>query len=92
MVFETEVDDGFATFSYDAQSRFSGAIVYVFNRDLGEGIITTADGNGGVPATMPFPAAVGDDLIITFETEDQLTGRCITMTQGRSGSQFECSL
>jgi nucleoside-diphosphate-sugar epimerase len=41
------------------------AKVYVFNKDQGQGIITTANINGGVPETAPFPAAIGDEF---FET------------------------
>ena len=92
MVFDADPEDGLVTFSYDAQSGYGGAVVYIFNRDIGEGIITTARGDGSVGPTEPFPAQLGDDLIITFETEEQLASRCITVTDGRSGSQFECTL
>lgn len=92
MVFDPNPEDGVVTFSYDPQSGYGNAIVYIFNRDLGEGLITTARGDGSVGPTEPFPAQIGDDLIITFETEEQLASRCITVSEGRSGSQFECNL
>ncbi len=92
MVFAVEAGNGTATFSYDPQPRFSNAVIYVFNRDRGEGIITTARADGGVGPTKPFAAVVGEDLLITFETDEQILSRCITLTEGRSSSAFECSL
>ena len=92
MVFETNDEDGVARFSYDAQPGYGGAVVYIYNRVQGEGIITTARSDGSVGPTNPFPATTGDQLVITFETESQLASRCITIQDGRSGSQFECNL
>ena len=92
MVFEVNDEDGLATFSFDPQPRFGGAVVFIFNRDRGEGIITTARADGAVGPTEPFAADVGEDLLITFETEDQVLSRCITLADGRSSSAFECSL
>jgi len=92
MVFEANDEDGLASFSYDPQSGYGFAIVYVFNRDRGEGIITTARDDGSVGPTEPFPALIGEDLIITFETDEQIASRCITLADGRSGPQFECNL
>jgi predicted enzyme related to lactoylglutathione lyase len=37
---------GAASFSYGPEANYADAIVYVFNRDLGEGIITTARPDG----------------------------------------------
>ena len=71
--FALDLDLGEASFRYDASQAYSNAVVYIFNRDVGEGIITTAEDNGEVLPTEPFPAFVGDDILITFETEAQLS-------------------
>lgn len=90
VVFSLDLDQGLASFEYDATPAFAGATVYVFNREVGEGVITTAAADGSVKQTPPFPAMVGDEVIVTFETEGQLSSTCVTMRDGRSSSAFEC--
>jgi len=92
MVFEIDVDAGSASFEFDPERSYANAIVYVFNRSLGEGIITTADPNGRVPPTEPFPAAAGDEVVITFEVATQLPSTCVILRQGRSDAGQRCDL
>ena len=90
VVFSLDLESGQATFRYDPAPAFAGATVYVFNRQAGEGVITTAEADGSVMETSPFPAMGGDEVIITFETEGQLSSTCITMRDGRSSSALKC--
>lgn len=90
VIFALDVDAGEARFQYDAEASYGGAIVYVFNRDLGEGIITTARDDGSVGPTAPIPAQVDNEIVITFETETQLSATCVRMRDGRSDSGQEC--
>ena len=92
MAFEVDVDAGSARFSYRRDSTFAGAIVYVFNRDAGEGVITTADGEGAVAPTDPFPATEGDEVVVTFELEHQLASTCVVLADGPSSSGRECDI
>jgi hypothetical protein len=92
MAFEVDADAGNARFSYRAESSYAGAIVYVFNRDAGAGVITTADGDGAVDPTDPFPAADGDEVVVTFELEHQLASTCVRVADGQSSSSRECGL
>jgi len=82
VVFEHDDADGTATFSYRADLDYSFAVVYVFNRTQGLGIIDTARGDGSVGPTARFPADIGDQIQITFELDDQLAGICVPMTEG----------
>jgi len=88
--FALDADTGFATFRYGPEPSFAGAVVYVFNRDAGEGIITTAESDGSVLDTPPFPAIEGDEIVITFESEAQLGSTCVTIRDGQSNSGLEC--
>jgi hypothetical protein len=90
VVFSLDLESGLATFQYDATPAFSGATVYVFNREAGEGVITTAAADGSVMETPPFPAMGGDEVLISFETDGQFSSTCITMRDGRSSSALEC--
>lgn len=89
-MFALDSDAGTATFQFDPDPSYGGAVVYVFNRDVGEGIITTADIDGSVSQTPPFPAVEGDEIVITFELETQIGSTCVTIRDGRSNSGLEC--
>jgi hypothetical protein len=90
--FAFDPDGAEASFSYGPSDSFANATVYVFNREVGEGIITTAESDGSVLATPPFPAMEGDEVVVTFETQGQASSTCVTMRDGQSSSAFECSL
>jgi hypothetical protein len=91
VVFSLNLEAGEASFQYDPTPAFAGATVYVFNRQAGEGVITTAEADGSVMETAAFPAMTGDEVIVTFETEGQLSSTCVTMQDGRSSSALECA-
>lgn len=92
MSFSVDLASGTARYSFDADPSYANAIVYVFNRDKGVGVITTAEADGSVLPTDPFAATEGDHVVVTYELESQLAATCIEMREGRSGPQFECSL
>ncbi len=89
--FDLDLDLGHAQFYYEPNSSFGDAVVYVFNRDQGEGIITTARGDGSVGPTVPFPAADGDQVVVSFELDEQLSSACVELHDGQSSSQYECT-
>lgn len=92
MSFEVDLDAGTASFSYDPVADYAGAVVYVFNRDAGRGIISRADGDGRVAPTEPFPAAEGDEIVVSFELESQIASTCVHLRDGQSSSGLECDL
>ena len=64
------------------QSHRIAGPVYVFNRDQEVGVIDTARDNGSVGPTAPFPAIVGDHIVVTYETEQQLVTACVVLAEG----------
>jgi len=90
MVFDIDTDLGTATFEYDPDPSYANAVVYVFNRTAGSGVITTAASDGSV-ISEPFPATDGDEVVISIETAIQLASTCVKIQQGRSSSAFECT-
>jgi hypothetical protein len=90
MSFGVDLTAGEAQFSYEANASYHDAVVYVFNRDKGEGVITTARTDGSVPSTPPFPAEEYDQIVITFELETQQASTCVELHEGPSSSEYEC--
>lgn len=91
MAFQVDTDSGVASFTYDAFPSYAGAIVYVFNRDQGVGVITTAEPDGSVAPTDPFAGDAGDDVVVTFELDGELGSTCVELQPGQSSSANECS-
>jgi hypothetical protein len=82
MSFAVDLGVGTATFQYAASVNYGGARVYVFNRTQGRGIIDTAREDGSVGPTAPFPAALDDEVSITFETDEQAVSTCVVVREG----------
>jgi hypothetical protein len=91
MSFDVDVDVGTATFSYDPDASYGLAVVYVFNRTQGTGVIDTARADGSVGPTAPFDAILDDEIVVTFEGEGQLGSTCVRVAQGQSSSARECN-
>ena len=92
MTFEigTASPAGTATFSYPPDDRIKDSIVFVFNRDKGEGIIVSAAADGSVGPTKPFPAVVNDQVVVTFQSGDQSVSTCIRIRQGAQSPTAYC--
>ncbi len=82
MAFQVDADLGVGTFAYPPDENYAQAIVYVFNRDQQRGIITVARDDGSVGPTEPLPIASGDNVLVSFETEEQVVSTCVVITEG----------
>ncbi len=83
--------DSHATFEYPPDAKYSEATVFVFNRDRGVGIIATATIDGAVETTNPVPADLGEQIVVTFERDDQTVSTCIRLREGAQSSTDYCS-
>jgi hypothetical protein len=90
MTFGVVPAEGLATFTYRPTQRFADAIVYVYNQDQGEGIITMARPDGGVGPTRAFPAVAGDRLIVTFEVDVETVSTCVRLREGTPTASDVC--
>ena len=79
-----------AVFTYPPEQNYVDSIVYVFNRDRGTGIITTARPDGGVGPTQPFPAVIGNQVVITFEMPEDTVSSCVRVTDGTPNALDVC--
>ena len=83
--------DSHATFEYPPDAKYAEATVFVFNRDRGVGIIATATIDGAVGPTDPVPADLGEQIVVTFERDDQTVSTCIRLREGAQSSTDYCS-
>ncbi|MEO8700808.1 MAG: hypothetical protein ABI867_12235 [Kofleriaceae bacterium] len=79
-----------AVFTYEPEANYIGSIVFIYNRDRGVGIIENAAADGSVGPTAPVEAAVGEEVVITFEREDQTVSTCVRLREGAQSSTDYC--
>jgi hypothetical protein len=90
MTFAVDTEQSTAVFSYGPEQNYAGAIVFVFNRDRGIGLIETARDDGSVGPTAPLEASLGEQVVVTFEREDQTVSTCIRLRDGAQSSTDFC--
>lgn len=91
----TVVGDGAtstATFTYPANINYRESILFVYNRDRGLGIIEATRPDGSVGPTQPVSAAIGDQMVVTFQRDDQTISTCIRLRNGTQSSTDYCTL
>lgn len=90
MTFTVDGPASTATFEYPAEANYGGAIVYVYNRDQGVGIIEQARADGSVGPTRPVAAQLGDQIVVSFQLEDEMASRCIRLRDGAQDPNTYC--
>jgi hypothetical protein len=81
-----------ATFVYPADINYQGSILFLYNRDRGLGIIEATRADGSVGPTRPVSAAVGEQIVVTFQREDQTISTCIRLRNGQQSATPYCNL
>lgn len=82
MSFTLDANGASATFTYAGNPNLAGATVFVFDREVGKGIIDTAHADGSIGPTAPFTAHAGDHVDITFQEGDQAQSTCVILRAG----------
>jgi len=92
MTFAVKVEgqDSTATFAYPADVNYIDSIVFIFNRDRGVGVIEAARADGSVGPTAPLAARLGEQIVVTFQREDQTVGTCIRLREGAQSATDYC--
>jgi hypothetical protein len=90
MTFDVDTTGGTATFSYPATTNLGGGVIYVFNRNVGQGVIDTAHADGSIGPTPPFPALTGDEIDVSFQVEDQVVSTCVKLGAGSPATLGFC--
>lgn len=92
MTFALEGEEGnhVASFSYPANAHYEDAVVLVYNRDRGLGIIEATRADGSVGPTAPVRAELGDQIVVSFQRDGQSSSQCIRLRDGAQSSLDYC--
>ena len=84
-----EVGDTSASFSYPPNVNYEDTVVFVYNRSKGVGIIENAKADGSVGPTAPVRADLGNEMVVSFQRDDQTVSTCIKLRDGaQSGTDY----
>jgi hypothetical protein len=87
-----EAANSSATFTYPPDINYRDSIVFLYNRDRGLGIIEASRPDGSIGPTRPVSAAIGEQIVVTFQREDQTISTCIRLRNGQQSATDYCSL
>jgi hypothetical protein len=76
-----------ASLVYPSDDNYCGGVVYVFNRTKGVGIIELVKSDCAIGPTIPVPAALDDQLVISVENDEQTVSTCVRLGEGVATGQ-----
>ena len=79
-----------ASFSYPPDINYVGSVVFVYNRDRGVGVIEAAHTDGSVGPTAPLAAALQEQIVVSFQRDDQTVSTCIRLRDGAQSATDYC--
>jgi hypothetical protein len=80
-----------AQFSYPPDHNYHAGVAYVYDRTHGVGVIQNVNADDSIGPTQRFPAAVGDEVVISVQTIDQTESTCIRLRDGTGQDPNSCS-
>ncbi|HEU0034085.1 MAG TPA: hypothetical protein VFQ53_25835 [Kofleriaceae bacterium] len=90
MTFAVDETAGSAVFTYPADQNYVDTVVFIYNRDRGVGIIENAQADGSVGPTAPVSAGLGDQIVVSFQRDDQTVSTCVRLRQGSQSATDYC--
>lgn len=75
-----------ASLEYPPTVSYQGGVAYVYNRDLGVGVIQAVNADGSIGPTPAVSASAGDQLVISVENDEQTVSTCVLLREGMPSS------
>ena len=80
-----------AVFSYPSDYNYHGGVAFVYNRTQGSGVIQNVAADDSIGPTQPFRAVVGDEVVVSVQTEQQTESTCVKLRDGTGQDANGCS-
>jgi hypothetical protein len=84
------VNNSQAVFAYPADVNYVGSVVFIYNRDRGVGVIAAAHPDGSVGPTAPVAAALQEQIVVSFQRDDQTVSTCVRLRDGAQSATDYC--
>lgn len=80
---------GTGVLSYPPNDQYNAGTAYVFNDTIGSGVIQRISDDGSF-MTQPFPAVVGNQVVVSITTNQQTVSTCVVLRDGQQSSTDYC--
>ncbi len=80
---------GTGVLSYPPNDQYNAGTAYVFNDTVGSGVIQRIDADGSF-TTQPFPAVVGNQVVVSITTNQQTVSTCVVLRDGQQSGTDYC--
>ena len=82
--------DSSAVFNYPPTTDYKGGIAYLYNQNLGAGIIQNCNNDGSIGPTAPMRATAGDQIVVSVQVGQQTDSSCIVLRDGAQDPTTYC--
>ena len=79
-----------AVFTYPPHDAYKGSTAYILDQHTGQGVFQVANADGGIGPTLPLPASLGDQVVVTIQTTDQTVSACVVLKEGAQDPNVFC--
>ena len=79
-----------AVFQYPPHEAYQGSTAYVLDQRTGQGVFSIANPDGSIGPTLPFPAKLGDQVVVTIQNTEQSASTCIVLKDGAQDPNLYC--
>jgi len=79
-----------AVLTYPPTESYRGGVAYVYNRDLGVGVIQDVNPDGSVGPTPPVAAMLGNNVVFSVTSGEQTVSTCIVLREGAQDPTRYC--
>ncbi len=80
---------GTGVMSYPSNDLYEAGTAYVFNDTVGSGVIQRISDDGSF-TTQPFPAVVGNQVVVSITTNQQTVSTCVVLRDGQQSGTDYC--
>ena len=82
--------DTAVVFTYAANGAYVGCYATVFDRNTGRSVGQLTESDGSVSPTLPLPATLGDNIVVSIECDKQTVATCIVLREGAQDPTVYC--
>ncbi len=79
-----------AVFTYPPHDAYKGSTAYILDQHTGQGVFQVANTDGSIGPTLPLPASLGDQVVVTIQNTEQTVSACVVLQEGTQNPNAYC--
>ena len=79
-----------AVFTYPPHDAYKGGTAYIYDQHTHQGVFQDANADGSIGPTLPLPAALGDQVVVSIQNTEQTVSACVVLKEGAQDPNVYC--